>query len=65
MEVEPNFYHAYVKLLHVEAYLVGKILEPGTTMLDLVSQHNVIEDAKGRVVQAYLPAAIKCNKEKI
>lgn len=53
-----KFYNAFSKLLHMETYLVAHILEPGTNMLDIVVEHNIIEGAKSQIVQEYLPFTV-------
>lgn len=53
-----RFYNAFMKLHHMQGYLVGHILEPGTNVLDLVVEHNIIEQAKAQVVQENLPFTV-------
>jgi hypothetical protein len=65
-----KFFNAYTKLMHMECYLVAHILEPGTNMLDIVCEHNILENAKAQVVQAYLPFTVSpssrdVNTEKV
>lgn len=54
-----SFYNAYMKLLHIEAHLIGHILEPEVRMNDIVVEHNILEEAKQKVVLAYLPFSIE------
>lgn len=64
MEISACFFAGYVKLLHIEAYLVQKILDPTVPPIELVLDHNIIEDAKARVVQAYLPFNVQtCSRD--
>lgn len=54
MKVNQEFFIAYITLLHAEAVVIGNhCLE--TNLNDLVAAHNIIEDAKNRVVAAHLP----------
>lgn len=53
-----KFFNAFSKLMHMEAHLVGHVIEPGTSLMDIVVEHNIIEEAKGRVVQEYFPLMV-------
>lgn len=53
-----RFFNVYTKLLNMEKYLIAHILEPGTNVLDLVIEHNLLENAKAQVVQEYLPFTV-------
>lgn len=64
-EFAPNFVVAYQMLLHAEGHIISHVLEPETTMLDIVMVHNILEDAKSKVVQEYLPFRVQSNAQNI
>jgi hypothetical protein len=55
VQIAGSFLFAYTKLVRAELHLIGHILDPECKILDTVVEHNLIEEAKARVVQAYLP----------
>lgn len=61
VSVAANFQRAYTTLLHIEAHLIANILDPRTRFNDIIVEHNILEEAKGRVVQDYLPFSVRTN----
>ena len=55
MKISEEFVTAYTTLLHAEAAVVSHVMDEDVKLEDLVHAHNVIEDAKNKVVAAYLP----------
>jgi len=55
MKVSEEFVTAYVTLLHAEAAVISHSMDEDVKLEDLVHAHNVLEDAKNRVVATYLP----------
>ncbi|PWT75576.1 MAG: hypothetical protein C5B59_08840 [Bacteroidetes bacterium] len=62
VEISAPFFVAYSKLLRIEGYLTQMILDPRASMKEFVENHNIIEDAKLRIVQAYLPINVRTNQ---
>jgi len=48
------FYSAYLKLLHAEAVVIQMVLDSDFDMRAMIEAHNIIENAKQKVVAEYL-----------
>lgn len=53
-----RFVAGYAKLLHVEEYLIREVMYGPVNVATLAANHNVIEEAKQRLVMETLPVKI-------
>lgn len=53
---ECRFAFSYAKLMHAEAHVVGNLIATDPISIrDLTVTHNILETARNRCVEAYLP----------